>query len=272
MKKPKIIFVVLLVFGVLPTFGQDTLSANLKAILIVGINLGGIATDTVKMNKIAELFSENGVMVCKFYGDNSKWDEIVKESKDCNFFVYSGHGSTSGKDGNAGGLSITPRVSTATLISELKLQDNSLILFKSVCNGAGSSAGDDRDIGITEAKKRVYNYAYPFFEIGASAYYADNQVEGVYNFLKTFLSGIALKQGFLDSTKRWELANQKVEFEAPFPGDPDKFYSISSRPGGGTGTRTTHSLTGKKVEKIIMPKSYEIAYAGYADFSINDMK
>lgn len=49
-----------------------------------------------------------------------------------------------------------------------------MVIFKSVCGGAGFSADDRIDIGTDEAKKRVCSYASPFFKIGSAAYYANN--------------------------------------------------------------------------------------------------
>lgn len=250
-----------------PLFAQKNETEQLKAILIVGNQEDGTEGEMEEMDKIANLFKENGVLVYKFYDDKADWNEIVKTAKDCNFLVYSGHGSTMGENGNAGGLCINSMVSSAELVKDLKLKDNALVIFKSVCYGAGSSADDDKDIGIKEAKKRVTNYAYPFFEIGAAAYYANNFGSGVYNFLEDFLSGAALKQAYLNSTKIWA----EVEFEEVFSKDNTKFISIASRQGGGTATRTTYINGVKKVEEIESPKGYEIAYVGKADFSIRDM-
>ena len=147
------------------------------------------------------------------------------------------------------------------------MKNNALVLFKSVCRGAGSSAGDNDDIGIKVAKERVTSYAYPFFEIGAAGYYANNFGNGVYNFLKDFLAGKTLKEAYVNSASTWTT----IEFEEPFPNDSTKSFSIASTPGGGTSTRTTYTNGVKKVEKIPTPKEYEIAYVGSTTFSIQDM-
>ena len=248
--------------------GQNKDTTNLEALLIVGHLEDGTSSAMKRMDVIANLFIENGVKVHKFYDDEANWDEITKVSENCNFLVYRGHGSNLGTNGNAGGICINSMVSTFKLMQELKLKDNALVLFKSVCNGAGSSADDDEDIGIVEAKNRVTHYAYPFFEIGASAYYANNYVAGTYRFLKDFFSGIPLKEAYLNSTKHFTT----VEFEEVFSRDETKFISIASTPGGGTAIRTSYTNGVKKVESIKSPKGYKIAYVGAADFSIKDMK
>jgi hypothetical protein len=248
-------------------FGQSNYSSNLKAILIVGHQEDGTRSAIESMDKIASLFLENGVTVYKFYDKQANWDEILNVAKSCSFFVYSGHGSTLGENGNVGGICINSMVSSAELMRNLRLKENALVLFKSVCNGAGSSAGDDLDIGIYEAKKRVSSYAYPFFEVGASAYYANNYGNGVYNFLNDFFSGISLKNAYVNSAKTWT----DIEFEEAFSRDRTKSISIASSKGGGTATRTTYTNGVKRVEQIQNPKAYEIAYVGETGFSIRDM-
>ncbi len=258
----------ILMSTVFPLSGQNEQTIQLKALLVVGHQEDGTKDAVNSMNKIADLFEKNGVAVYKFYDYDARWDEIIKVSGECNFFVYSGHGSTMGENGNVGGICVTSMISTAGLISSLRLKNNAIVLFKSVCNGAGSSAGDDGDIGIGEARKRVYHYAYPFFKIGASAYYANNYSDGILDFLTDFFEGMTLKQAFLKSTQPWT----DVEFEDAFPGDPKMSYSIASSKGSGTLTRTSYINGVKKVVHIPAFKQYEIAYAGHQGFSIKEMK
>ncbi len=254
-------------FVVIPAIGQNKTSSKLTAILIVGPLQDGTAKAIENMNKIADVFVKNGVAVYKFYDIKADWDKITEVSKDCSFFVYAGHGSLLGKNGNVGGLCLNTMVSTADLLAKLRLKNNALVIFKSVCYGAGSSASDSNDIGIGEAKKRVMAYAYPFFEIGAAAYYANNYENGVCSFLNDFFAGITLQQAYLNSTKIWT----HVEFDAKCPKDHSKSYSIASSKGGGTSTKTTYTNGIKKVVKQKSCKKYDIAYAGEQDFSIKNI-
>ena len=254
-------------FFMYPVFCQNNNLKNLKAILIVGHQESITKMAIENMNKIANLFSEKGVVVYKFYDEKADWNQIIKVAKNCNFFIYSGHGSRMGENGNAGGICINSMVSSSELMKTLRLKENALVVFQSVCNGAGSSASDEFDIGIAEAKKRVTYYAYPFFEIGASAYYANNFAYGVYEFLKDFLSGIALKEAYLNSKTKWT----NVEFEEVFSKDNSKSFSIASLPGEEKATSTSH-INGIKIEKQIkIPKMYLVAYIGKTGFSIIDM-
>jgi hypothetical protein len=250
-----------------PMLGQNGHPAKLKAVLIVGHQEDNTGIAIKDMDKIADLFAERGVEVYKFYDEKAIWEEIIKVAEDCNFFIYSGHGSNRGRGGNAGGICINSVVSSFELEKSLRLKDNALALFQSVCNGAGSSADDDDDIGIDEAKKRVSHYAYPFFEVGASAYYANNHRHGVRDFLNDFFDGMSLKEAYVKSTEIWT----KIEFEEPFSEDATKLISIASSPGGGMSTRTTYTNGVKKVERVKKTKSYSIAYVGNKAFSIKDM-
>lgn len=250
------------------TFAQTGNNATLKAILIVGYQEDGTAQAMADMDKVAALFEQHSISVSRFYNDKANWNDIVRTAKDCNFLVYSGHGSVMGENGNAGGLCIKTMVSSERLISELKLKESALVLFQSVCNGAGSSAGDLKDIGIVEAKKRVTHYATPFFKVGAAAYVANNYTDGILHFLEDFLDGTSLKLAYENQTEPWS----KAVFNHPFPGYPDKTYSIAADEGGGTAFYTTY-VNGKKITKeIVSPKSYDVAYVGPAEFTLQDIR
>lgn len=254
-------------FFMYPVFCQNNNLKNLKAILIVGHQESLTKMAIEDMNKIANLFSEKGVVVYKFYDEKADWNQIIKVAKNCNFFIYSGHGSRMGENGNAGGICINSMVSSSELMKTLRLKENALVVFQSVCNGAGSSASDEFDIGIAEAKKRVTYYAYPFLEIGASAYYANNFWNGAYDFLNDFLSGITLKEAYLNSKSSWT----NVEFEEVFSKDKTKSFSIASLPEEESQTSTSYTNDNKKVKKVKLHKRYSVAYVGKPGFSIIDM-
>lgn len=269
MKRP--VITLLISFSLVLAFSaqaQKNSPTVLKALLVVGHQEDQTPSAIQSMNKIADLLKSHGIVVYKYYDKEADWSKIISVSPECSFFIYSGHGSTLGPNGNVGGLCVKTMVSTKELVSQLKLKKNALVLFQSVCYGAGSTAGDDEDIGIEEAKKRVTNYASPFFEVGAAAYYANNFENGVFNFLKNFLDGTQLKTAYLRSAEDWT----KIEFDEQFPADVKKIFSIAATPGGGTATRTTYINGVKKVEQVKSPKSYEIACIGDPEFSLQLMK
>ena len=74
-----------------------------------------------------------------------------------------------------------------------------LLLFQSVCRGAGSSAGDSDDIGIKKAEARVSDYAEPFLKIGAQVYYANNWQNGCLSFLENMFDGKPADESFNNS-------------------------------------------------------------------------
>lgn len=262
----KLLISLFFLFICVSLFAQQ--SSKLQAILIVGHQQDATQNAINKMDDIAKTFQDNGVLVHKFYDHNANWNEIISVAKSCNFLVYSGHGSNMGVNGNVGGLCLNTMVSSLELIKKLKLKPHSMVLFQSVCYGAGTSAGDDGDIGVDVAKKRVTNYAYPFFNIGAEGYYADNYQNGVSNFLKLFFKGATLKEGFTKSAAKWST----IECDEDFPNYQGKFISIASGAGGGQVTKTTYVDGVKKVETFTSEKDYPIAAAGNASLTINHMK
>lgn len=245
-------------------FAQQDYYPNLSAILIVGHQEDGTSSAIDDMNEIAHVFEQHGIKVYKFYDSRASWDDIKSTAPNCNFLVYSGHGSTMGENGEAGGLCINKMVSTSEMLSGLHLKPNSMILFKSVCRGAGSSAGDNGDIGISEALKRVTSYSNPFFKIGASAYYANNFGSGVANFLNDFLSKESLQNCFNTSAEMWT----DIECDKTFSKDPSKNIGIASSKGGGISTVTTYHNGVKTVKQVEASKSYDIAYVGSPHFNI----
>lgn len=246
---------------------DTTLFFKLKAVLIVGHQEDGTQTAIEKMKKIEEFFKEKGLEVYSFYDKKADWEKIKKESKRANFFIYSGHGTTLGEDGKSGGLCINSRISSKTILEELVLDKNAIVIFKSVCRGAGSSAGDDKDIDVDEAVNRVSDYSKPFFEIGATSYYANNTGGGCLKFLNDFFQGKTIRECYEKTAKLWK----EIELEEDYKFDKTKQISIASSDNGGMCTRTTYTNGVKKVEEIPSVKSYSIAYVANPDFSIIDM-
>jgi hypothetical protein len=148
------------------------------------------------------------------------------------------------------------------------LKKNALVLFQSVCYGAGSSAGDDTDIGIVEAEKRVLNYAKTFVNNGVGCYFAINSNSGVHDFLEDFFEGKTLKQCFSKSTEHFF----KVEKLAKLPAYDNMMLGIASMNAGGTTTRTTYTNGVKKVEQLPSVKSYLVAFVSSEDYDIDKLR
>lgn len=253
------------------SWGQSSDSnQKLKALLIVGPLGSGTTKAMEEMNQLAFLLTEHGVAVEKLYHKKAKWKDIVKYAPDCDFFIYSGHGSNMGTKGKAGGLCLSDRemIPTEQIMKELQLKPNALVIMKSVCRAAGSSANEPRDIGILTAKERVEHYAYPFMELGAGAYYADNYSDGAYTFLEMFLSGEEVLNCYRISAQRYAY----IEFESTFPRNQDFTFSISSSGGVHEMERSNQQTHGRYVQQHVPPKSYDIAFVGPATFSLSFMK
>lgn len=247
---------------------EENKNKKLNAVLIVGPLEDGTSSAIKSMNKIANYLESEGVIVEKFYSKSADWNKIKRSAKNAHFFIYSGHGSTLGIKGGSGGLCLSNTISTQTMLNELKFKKNAIVIFKSVCRGAGSSAGDDRDIGIKEATKRVSDYSTPFFKMGASAYYANNLGKGCLSFLQKLFAGKKLETCFQESSKSWT----KIEFSKKHKLNDTQHIAISSTDWGGTATQTTYINGKKTVKEVPVYKSYDIAYVGKKDFTINDLK
>jgi hypothetical protein len=246
---------------------SQTNSSALKAILIVGSSEDDNKSSIEEMNEIAEFLVSNKVIVHRFYDKKADWEKIKIAAINANFFVYSGHGGTLGENGSSGGLCINTLVNSEQIVSDLKLSEKCIVLFNSVCRGAGSSASDTGDIGLVEATKRVTDYAKPFFQIGVSAYYANNFTNGTLNFLKLFFSGKSLQESFESTTNGWN----KIELLKQYEFDKLKLIGISSFESDTSMKVTTYSNGEETEEDIQIPKVYNIAFVGAPNFSIKDM-
>ena len=244
------------------------LDAPLEAVLVVGNTEEGTASSIKKMNEVALIFENQGIKVTKFYNRNTNWDAIITAAKTASFFVYSGHGSTMGINGNTGGLCLNKMITTEQILKELQLKKNAIVLFKSVCRGAGSSADDSNDIGIEEATTRVSDYAQPFFTIGAAIYYADNYDGGVDLFLTEFLSGKTVGECYEITTKKSFVFH---EIAKPFILDANKQIAISSDKSDSIATQYIYKNGKKIIKKMPSFKEYEIAFVGNPSFKITEL-
>jgi hypothetical protein len=268
--KIKLAFVTLLSTFLLgfTQFKNNTTAIPLEAILVVGNTQESTPSTIKEMNKLALIFQNNGIKVTKFYNRNTNWEAIKTAAKTASFFVYSGHGSTMGINGKAGGLCLNKMISTKQILEELQLKKNAIVLFKSVCGGAGSSADDSKDIGIEEATTRVTDYAQPFFTIGASCYYADNYEGGIDKFIVSFLAGNSIEECY-EATTNPDYIHREIS--KPFDLDKKKMISICSDKNDGLTTQYQF-INGKTViKKIPSFKNYDIACVANPCFTIHEL-
>ena len=240
---------------------------QLRAVIIVGDLQDGTVSAIKEMEEIHSFFKSKNVIVKTFYHPKTSWKDIVSASKDASFFMYRGHGM-SWPDGKYGGLDLDEAISSEDIMNDLQLKSNAIIIFKSVCGGAGSSASDDGDIGIRKALERVSDYSRPFLSIGASAYYADNFGNGCLSFLNDFFEGKTMKECF-DNSIGW---SAKLEVDQNYKYDRSKSIGVASSDWGGTVTKTSYINGVKSVREVPATKDYDIAYVANPRFSISTLK
>jgi len=239
---------------------------QLRAVIIVGDQQDGTVSAIKDMEEIHSFFKSKNVIVKTFYHPKTSWKDIVRVSKDASFFVYNGHG-ISWPDGKYGGLDLDEAISSEDIMNELKLKSNAVVIFKSVCGGAGSSASDDGDIGIKKALERVSDYSRPFLNIGASAYYADNFGNGCLSFLNDFFEGKTMKECF-DNSIGW---SAKLEIDQNYRYDKSKSIGVASCDWGGTVTKTSYINGVKSVREVPATKDYDIAYVANPTYSLSNL-
>ena len=234
----------------------------LKAVIIVGPQEDETSTSIKDMYKVVEFLKSKGVVVHCYYDRNTDWNQIVKASQDASILIYDGHGS------DDCGFNLKESVSAVEIKKSLHLKKNALVLFQSVCNGAGSSAGDLKDIGLAEAERRVTKYAKTFIESGAGCYFAINSVDGVYDFLNDFFDGSTVNKCFENSAEDF-YDIEKVQNSSL---GQNLHIGIASSYWEGTNTLITYTNGVKKVEKVPSVKSYNIAYISKKDFSLKNLE
>lgn len=247
---------------------RDSLS-QLKAVLIVGPIQDGTADAIKETQKIADILRNAGVCVIELYEPDANWNEIIEASWGANIFFYRGHGTNFGKNGTTGGLVLSNDefISSEQIEKYLNLAENSLIIFQSVCRGAGSSAGDNFDIGIKEATQRVGDYSNPFIKSGSQGYIAFNTNHTIW-VLRLFFNKKNLQEIY-DETLSY---NAKTEFSGNYSGyDNFKIFVSSKPPTSGKATRISYINGIRKVEEIPSIKTYDQAYVGNPEFSIDVM-
>jgi hypothetical protein len=249
--------------------GQGKDPASRIAVLVVGHTERNMSRSLEEMERVGNFFTHHGYKVYKFYDKNARWDKIAKVAGDCDFFLYAGHGTEPEKKDIPGILCIDSMISSRELARKVTFRKKPVVLNKSVCYSAGSSASDLGDIGVEEARQRVQRYADAYFSIGASAYYASNFDDGMLDFLKYFFSGNTLSQSYASCFP----VNVILESEKPLATDKIKSMGVSST--HCKIMRDDNKIATKaegKAEKKSCPKSYDIAYAGPPDLRLADLR
>ena len=250
-----------------------TLTAQRPKAIIIN-SFDGSITET-SMTQLKDLFHENGYSVVILDGDDAEWENVKRHSQNASIFIYSGHGSNRGYN-DIGGLCLpTPKntwqskvISSYDFEKEITLAPGAIVFFKSVCNGAGSSAEDRKDIGVNEAVRRVSAYSLPFLHMGASAYFASNSNNTAWVF-KNLFRGETLEGTF---TKL--LGYKELERIGPHALDSESSVGIASSYSPGSITTYTSTITNPdgsvevKQEVLESLRRYDWAFAGDPSFTL----
>lgn len=242
---------------------------HLKVVFVVG-PVEESTNSFIAEQKINAAYLKNlGLNVIELYHPYATWKNVVEASKNAHIFVYNGHGSNQGINHPAGGLCLTDGIFHAReIINEFKLHKNALVLFNHVCRGAGSSAGDVNDIGLNEAIARVGEYAYPFVQASASAYYANNYYECLIPFFEQFFRKKSMKNIYAKEASKY----CKIECVKTYHYNPSLAIGISSEPATKQEITLTEYRNGVKKTRLIPDfKSYDVAFVGKPDYTILDL-
>lgn len=249
----RLFYFIFFLFAIIGAHAQPT---RQKAVLVVGPCEDITAVDIAESKRIARLLRNRGISVHEFYHPQADWKAITKATSGADLFVYMGHGTTMGEGGSPGGFFLSGNrfVSAAAIREELKLKAGALVLFQSVCYGAGSTAGDTVDIQVREAMQRVSSYARPFIEGGAGAYFAVNVGGGAFRFLDELLQGKTIREGFDAAARSGYTVDSVASFSA------SAYVGVASRKGGGSCTRTTWRNGVAESREVPSVRSFDIAF------------
>ena len=236
----------------------------IKAVIIVGND----ATQFIyEQRQVASYLKNLGIAVVELYTPNCKWEDVKKASNGAHILIYAGHGGTIGKEKEKQGVLYLNEgiIEGEQLVDGLKLNKNALVLFNHACSSAGSKASDDYDIGIEEATRRVEDYAKPFIKLNAGCYYANNYINCLIPILTKFFSGVTIKDIYNNDASTWtKIENRKIySFNKKYE------VAVASQICGYVSQTTT--INGFSItEQVNRGKSYDIAYVGIPEFTVND--
>jgi hypothetical protein len=248
------------------TLKGDSLS-RLTAVLIVGYVEESTPRFIEEMKTVADYLRSVGVKVKEFYDPKARWPEIVTASENAHLFIYTGHGTNQGFSGKPGGLCLSDYavISSDSISHSLKLHKNALVIFNHVCEGAGSSAADNADIGVKLALSRTSDYAAAFIRLGA-AYYVNNFTDAVVPFMKQFFARSSVKDAYFATLP----SICTVETVQKYPYDQGFEISIASTQPSGISTRTTIVNGVRKTEQYEDFRTYDVAFVARPDFTVID--
>lgn len=171
----------------------------LKAVLIVGPLGASTQAEINNMELAANALQSRGVQVLRFYTPNDRWSDIVSAANGAHFLLYRGHGLYWNGDTvtpQVGGFELTEKMySNDEIKRDLKLAPNAIVMFFA-CFATGSSTTDQARIPPDEARRRISQYAQPFFDLGAAGFYANWYGDAFQVFINNLFNGMTLENAF----------------------------------------------------------------------------
>jgi hypothetical protein len=253
-------------------FSSEAIWAQAPRALIVNAPDGDLTGEDAR--RLTDLLRGQGYRVTFLEGREASWAQVKRQAQGVHVFVYAGHGSNQGYDGT-GGLCLSGPGYTASdpdydiipssdLEASIRLAPGAIVLFQSVCRGAGSSASDGSDIGIEEAVRRVESYSRVFFTMGAAAYCANNYVMGVAAMLERLLAGATLSEAYEAEATMWN----EIAYRGTSTYVPAYHLVISTHHKSGTVTIFTWENGRERRRTVPRFREYDLAYAGDPAFRL----
>jgi hypothetical protein len=172
----------------------------LKAVIVVGpLNDASVTTREINnAEKTALELEANGVSVTRLYSPNTNWAQVQAAATGAQFFMYRGHGIywDSYPNPPVGGIELDDAIYSNDVISSgLKLAPNAIVMIYS-CFSSGSSDTDPTAINLTEARRRVVQYAEPYLDMGVGGYFASWYPDAFQMYIRALFQGMTLGQAF----------------------------------------------------------------------------
>jgi hypothetical protein len=236
---------------------------KIKVVMVVGNDAAQCTNEQLKVNTF---LLANGIKVTFFYSAFCEWEAIKKASEGAHIFIYAGHGITlpsqldnnTLSEGKEGTLFLKEGIIDGQkLVEGLRLHKNALVLFNHACSSAGSSADDNGDIGITEATRRVVDYAKPFVKLNVGSYYANNRCDYLIPMLTKFFYGVKIQDIYNHDASEFD----KIENRKLHPYNNNYEVAVS-------GQFSYQKYSDGSVIKAF--KTYDAAYVGVPNFTVND--
>lgn len=178
-----------------------------KVVIIVGATHASTASYRDRADAAYAEAIKHTPNVVKVYSPNATWTKVKAAAKGANIVIYLGHGNGvpspypasppyTTKNGfglnydNNGDGKLSDyenRYYGEPYIEDLELASNAVVMLHHLCYAAGNSEPGDPDPSLSDAKKRVDNYASAFLRAGAVAVVADGLL-GPVDYLRTLFT------------------------------------------------------------------------------------